>query len=108
MVAIPVEKKGNRDPLASRSLAAFARYVGHPKSDHPRRLGARTHGSQPRRVRTADMRDTKNFTCDQQTLKWSSREQYNLLNAWLAFCVSICWVEQTLQGIVTCQSHREW
>ena len=31
MVAIPLEKKGNREPLASRSLAAFARYVGHPK-----------------------------------------------------------------------------
>ena len=28
MVAI---KKGDRDPFASRSLAAFARYVGHPK-----------------------------------------------------------------------------
>ena len=25
------EMKGNRDPFASRSLAAFARYVGHPK-----------------------------------------------------------------------------
>ena len=31
MVATPLEKKGNRDPFASRSLAAFARYVGHPK-----------------------------------------------------------------------------
>ena len=31
MVAIPLEQKGNRDPFASRSLAAFARYVGHPK-----------------------------------------------------------------------------
>ena len=31
MVAIPLEKKGNRDPFASRSLAVFARYVGHPK-----------------------------------------------------------------------------
>ena len=31
MVAIPLEKKGNRDPFASRSLAAFARYVGHSK-----------------------------------------------------------------------------
>ena len=31
MVAIPLEKKGNRDPFASRSLATFARYVGHPK-----------------------------------------------------------------------------
>ena len=31
MVAIPLEQRGNRDPFASRSLAAFARYVGHPK-----------------------------------------------------------------------------
>ena len=31
MVAIPLGKKGNRDPFASRSLAAFARYVGHTK-----------------------------------------------------------------------------
>ena len=31
MVVIPLEKKGNRDPFASRSLATFARYVGHPK-----------------------------------------------------------------------------
>ena len=31
MVAIPLEKKCNRDPFASRSQAAFARYAGHPK-----------------------------------------------------------------------------
>ena len=31
MVAVPLEKKGNRDQFASRSLAAFARYVGHLK-----------------------------------------------------------------------------
>ena len=31
MVAIPLEKKKNRDPFATRSLAAFARHVGHPK-----------------------------------------------------------------------------
>ena len=31
MVAILLGKKGNRDPFASRSLAAFARHVGHPK-----------------------------------------------------------------------------
>ena len=31
MVPIPLEKKGNRDPFASRNLTAFARYVGHPK-----------------------------------------------------------------------------
>ena len=30
-VAIPLEKKGNRDLFASRSLAAFARHVGHPR-----------------------------------------------------------------------------
>ena len=30
-VAIPLEKKSNRDPFASRSLASFARYVGHSK-----------------------------------------------------------------------------
>ena len=29
--AIPLEKKGNRDPFTGRILAAFARYVGHPK-----------------------------------------------------------------------------
>ena len=44
MVAIPLEKTGNRDPLASRSLAAFARYVGHHQSDHPREtLNTYTH-----------------------------------------------------------------
>ena len=74
MVAIPLEKNGNRDPFASRSLAAFARYVGHPKSGHPRRLGARTHGSHPRRMRIVDSRNTTHFTCEQQGLKWSSRE----------------------------------
>ena len=31
MVAIPLEKTGDGDPLTSRSLAAFARYVGHSK-----------------------------------------------------------------------------
>ena len=45
MFAIPPEKKGNGDPFASRSLAAFARYVGTPQSDHPRRLGG-THSWQ--------------------------------------------------------------
>ena len=65
MVAIPLETKGNRDPLASRSLAAFARYVGHPKSDHLSRLGARTHGSHPRRMRTTDIRDTTHLTREQ-------------------------------------------
>ena len=31
MVAIPFEKKRKKDPFASRSLSALARYVGHPK-----------------------------------------------------------------------------
>ena len=31
MVAIPLEEKGNRDPFAKRSLAVFARDIGHPK-----------------------------------------------------------------------------
>ena len=38
MVAIPLDKKGNRDPLASRCLAALARYVGHSKVIIQRRL----------------------------------------------------------------------
>ena len=71
MVAIPLEKKGNRDPFASRSMAAFARYVGHPKVITQ---GARTHGSHPRRMRIAGIRNTTNLTCEQQGLKWSSRE----------------------------------
>ena len=66
MVAIPLEKKGNRDPFASRSLAAFARYVGHPRVIIHGDLGARTHGSHPRRVRIADSRNTTNLTCEQQ------------------------------------------
>ena len=44
------------------------------QSDHPRRLGARTHGSRPRRMRIADSRNTTHLTCEQQGLKWSSRE----------------------------------
>ena len=31
MVAIPLVKKGNRDPLASRSQTTVARYDGHSK-----------------------------------------------------------------------------
>ena len=75
MVAIPLEKKSDRDPLASRSLAAFARHVGHPiVINHPRRLGARTHGSRSRCTRTVDIRNTSNLTRKQQRLQWSSRQ----------------------------------
>ena len=63
---LPLEKKGNRDQLASRSPAAFARYVGPSQSDHPRRLGACTHGSHSRRMRTTDIRDTTHLTREQQ------------------------------------------
>ena len=74
MVAILLEKKGNRDPLASRSLAAFARYLGHPNVIIQGGLGARTHGSHPRRMRIADSRNTTHLTGEQQGLNWSSRE----------------------------------
>ena len=74
MVAIPLEKKGNRDPFASRSLAAFARCVGRPnvitQGDSEPALMAVIH----RRMRTPVSRNTTNFTCEQQRLKWSSRE----------------------------------
>ena len=75
MVAILLEKKGNRDPFASRSLAAFARYVGHSKviiqGDSEHALVAV--------MRIADSRNTTNLTCDQQGLKWSSRESSTIL-----------------------------
>ena len=47
-------KKGNRDPFASRSLAA-TRYVGHPKVTQ----GDSEHAlmAHPRRMRVADIRD---------------------------------------------------
>ena len=64
--SIPLEKKGNRDPFASRSLAAFARYVGHPKviiqGDSEHSLMAVIHDA------------CAPLTCEQQKLKWSSRE----------------------------------
>ena len=47
-------EKGNRDPFASRSLAA-TRYVGHPKVTQ----GDSEHAlmAHPRRMRVADIRD---------------------------------------------------
>ena len=72
MVAIPLEKKGNRDPFASRSLAAFARYVGHPKviiqGDSEHALMAVIHDA------CALLTAATPRTCEQQGLKWSSRE----------------------------------
>ena len=65
MVAIPLEKKGNRDPFTSHSLAAFARYVGHPKVDSEHALMAVIHDA----WRNADSRNATNLTCDQQRLK---------------------------------------
>ena len=44
------------------------------QSDHPRKLGGRTHGSHPRRMRTGDRSNTTNLTREQQGLRWSSRE----------------------------------
>ena len=63
MVAIHLEKKGNRDPFACKSQSGRIRTIRRTsQSDHPRRLGARTHGSHPRRMRNADSRNTTNLT----------------------------------------------
>ena len=70
MVAIPLEKEGNSDPSASRSLAAFARYVGHPKVI----IQGDSEHALIRHMRVADSRNTTNLTCERQRLKWSSRE----------------------------------
>ena len=70
LVAILLRRKGNRDPFASRGRIRTIRRTS--QSDHPMRLGARTHGSHPRRMRIADSRNTTNLTCEQQGLKWSS------------------------------------
>ena len=72
MVVICLQKKGNRDPFASRSLAAFARYVGHSKviiqGDSEHAFMAVIHDA------CASLRNATNVTCEQQGLKWSSRE----------------------------------
>ena len=74
MVAIPLEKKGDRDPFASCSAAAFARYVGHPKviiqGDSKHALMAVIHDACA--LLTAG--NTTHLTCEKEGLKWSSRE----------------------------------
>ena len=80
MVAIPLEKKGNRDPFASRKSGRICTMRRTSQSDHPRRLGARTHGSHPRRTRIADSRNTTNLTCEQQGLKMARTLRLDLLS----------------------------
>ena len=87
MVAILFEKKGNRDPFASRSLAAFARCVGHPKviiqGDSEPALIAVIH----RRLSAATPRTSP---VNSKGSNEQPREQYNPLRGWLALCVLIC------------------
>ena len=68
MVAIPLEKEGNQRSIRSRSLAAFARYVGHPKviiqGDSEHALMTVIHDAC-----VADSRNTTHLTCEQQRLK---------------------------------------
>ena len=82
----------DRSPLASRSPAAFVRYVGHPKE--MRRLGARTHGRHPRRLRTSDIP----HLCDAKAQMEQPRGQYNPLKEWLALCVLVSYSVQSKLG----------
>ena len=107
MVAILLEKRGNRDPFASRSLPAFARYVGHPKviiqrnSEHA--LMAVIHDACA--LLTAATPRTSPVNSKGSN---GEAEQYNPLRRWLKLCVLICWAEQTLPWAVICRSHRGW
>ena len=74
MVAIPLEKKGKQRSVCKSQSGRTRATRRTSQCDHPRRLGARTHGSHPRRMRIADSRNTTHLTCEQQGLKWSSRE----------------------------------
>ena len=109
MVAIPLENKGNRDPFASRSLTAFARYVGHPnviiQGDSEHALTAVVHNA--RALLTAATPRTSPVN-RARALMEQPREQHNPWRGWLALCVLICWAERTLQWAVTCRSHPGW
>ena len=101
MVAIPLEKKGNRDPFASRSLAAFARCVGHPKviiqRDSEHSLMAVIHDACA--LLTA---------ATPRTSLVNSEGSNGAAERGLALCVFTCWAEQTLQWAVICRSRRGW
>ena len=97
MVAVPFEKKGNSDPFVSRSLAALARYVGHPKVilqvDSEHALMAVIHDACAMLTAATPRTSPVNSKSQKEQL----REQYNPLKGWLALCVLISWAEQTLQ-----------
>ena len=73
MVAIPLKKEGKQRSICKSQSGRIRTIRRTSQSDHPRGLGARTHGSHPRRMRIADSRNTTNLTCEQQGLKWSIR-----------------------------------
>ena len=95
MVAIPLVKKGNRDPLASRSQATVARYDGHSKviiqGDSEHALMA--EGSRCMRV---NIRDTTNLTHSKGPTGAAEREPSNPLKVWLEHCVLMCYTVQAL------------
>ena len=74
MIVIPLEKKGKQRPACKSQSGRIRTIRRTSQGNHPRRLGARTHGGHPRRMRIAYSRNTTNLTCEQQGLKWSSRE----------------------------------
>ena len=108
MVAIPLEKKGNRDPFASRSLAAFARYVGHPKviiqGDSEHAFMNVIHDA----CALLTAATPRTSPVNSKGSNGAAERAVQSLKGWLAFCVSICWAEQTLQWAVTCRSHPGW
>ena len=108
MVAIPLEKKGNRDPFASRS-PAFARYVGHPKviiqGDSEHALMAVIHDACALLTAATPRTSPVNSKGSNGA---AERAVQSVEGIWLALCVLICWAEQMLQWAVICQSHRGW
>ena len=74
MVAILLRKERVTEIHSQVAVWPHSRDTSDIQSDHPRRLGARIHGSHSRRMRTTDIRDTTHFTREQPGLKWSNRE----------------------------------
>ena len=62
VVSIPLEQEGKQRSICKSQSGRIRTIRRTFQSDHPRRLG------------TTDSRNTTNFTCEQQELKWSSRE----------------------------------
>ena len=62
MIAIPLGEERKQRSVCKSQSGRIRTVRRTSQSDHPRRLGARTHGSHPRRVRIADSRNTTHFT----------------------------------------------